>query len=163
VPNASTFSDDDDDIPSFATTAPPKEDERNPGSVAAMQQTTRMPIDVTGKEILADNWAPTIAFTDTAAVVVDLPVLFARSKADFDGITYWLVVEVNADGKKVAESRVMVNSDAIAASGPSIQVFRLFTPVSGKSGMLEVRVGKAASWAAKPTALFVRSVNYKLP
>lgn len=162
VPNSSTFNDDeDDDIPSFAT-AKPKEDERNVGSIAAIQQTTKMPLDVTGKEVLADNWSPTIAFTDTAAVVVDIPVLFARSKEDFDGVAYWLVAEVYADGKKVSESRVFVNSDAIAAKGPSVQFFRLFTPVSGTSGMLEVRIGKAASAAAKPTALFVRSVNFKL-
>ena len=163
VPNSNTFDDeDDDDMPSFVSSTKAKEDERNVGSVAAIQQTTKMPLDVTGKEVLADNWSPSIAFTDTAAVVVDIPVLFARSKEDFDGVAYWLVAEVYADGKKVSESRVFINSDAIAAKGPSVQFFRLFTPVAGSSGTLEVRIGKASSAAAKPTALFVRSVNFKL-
>lgn len=165
APAAATFKqDEEDDLPSFVTTPPPKKDdvESDPGSMRTLIQTTKMPLAVSGKEVLADNWPASVVFTDADAVVVEIPVLYGRSRAEFDGVTYFLVAEVYADGKKVSESRIMVNRDAIADKGPSIQFFRMFAPVSGSSGMLEVKVGKATSASAKPTPLFVRSVNYKL-
>ena len=120
-----------------------------------------MPLDVVGKDVLGDNWAPQVVIADKDAVVVEIPVMYARNRTEFDGVAYWLVVESFADGKKVAEQRVQVNRDAIADKGPSIQFFRLFTPVQAASGIVEVKVGKATSSSAKPTPLFTRSVNYK--
>lgn len=164
APNASTFKDDEeDDLPSFVSTPPKKEDdERTPGSMASLMQTTKMPLEVTGKDVLADNWPATVVFNDADAVVVEIPVLYARNRAEFDGVTYFLVATVYADGKKVAENRIQVNRDAIADKGPSIQFFRMFVPVAGKTGVLEVKVGKATSASAPPALLFTRSVNYKL-
>ncbi len=162
VPDANSFKEDDDDLPSFVTAAPKKEDEKAVGNMNAYLQTTRMPLEVVGREVLADNWPANIVYVDKDAVVVELPVMYARNRAEFDGIAYWLVVEGYADGKKVAESRVLVNRDAIADMGPSIQFFRLFCPVAGATGNLEIRVGKAASGAAKPTELFKRTVAFKL-
>lgn len=163
VPNANTFREEDDDLPSFVTTPPKKEeDEKAVGNMNAYLQTTRMPLEVVGREVLSDNWPANVVYVDKDAVVVDLPVMYARNRAEFDGIAYWLVVEGYADGKKVAESRMLVNRDAIADLGPSIQFFRLFCPVAGAIGNLEIRVGKAASAAAKPTELFKRAVAFKL-
>lgn len=123
---------------------------------------TKMPIDTVGKAVLGDNWAPMVVVTDQDAVVVEIPVLYSRSRAEFDGVAYWLVAEAYADGKKVSESRMQVTRDAIADKGPSIQFFRMFAPVPAASGVIEVKVGKAASSAAKPSPLFTRSVQYKL-
>lgn len=163
VPNANTFKDDDDiDIPAYTATPPPEKDERNLANIGAVGQTTKMPIEVSGLSALADNYEAKIAYVDTNSVVIDLPVLYAQNRDSFDGIAFWLVAEVYADGKKVGESRVFINSDAIAVKGPSIQFFRLFAPVAATSGALEVRVGKASSSAAKPTALFSKTLNYKL-
>ncbi len=152
------FSDTDDiDMPTFTAVAAvkPKPAETKPAGPG------KLPVDVSGKEILADNFAPTVAFTATDAVVVDIPVYYAKSRKEFDGTTYWLVAEVLADGKKVAEGRAMVSADAVAATGPSVQFFRLFAPVGAPSGVLEIAVSKVVG-TAKPALLFKRTVQYKI-
>lgn len=176
--NSSKKSDDKVDVTKFAddegfqmdVAAPPKkveEDaERDLSAYADPRQSvapnTKMPIDTVGKSVLGDNWAPMVVVTDQDAVVVEIPVLYARSRAEFDGVAYWLVAEAYSDGKKVSEARMQVTRDAIADKGPSIQFFRMFAPVPGATGVIEVKVGKAASSAAKPSPLFTRSVQYKL-
>ncbi|MFN7144688.1 MAG: hypothetical protein ACK4YP_13010 [Myxococcota bacterium] len=167
VPDAGSFSDEDDlGIPTFNTPKPAEDKEKDLSAFVdprtSVNSTTKMPIDVVGKDVLGDNWAPTIAIADKDAVVVEIPVLYARARAEFDGVAYWLVAETYADGKKVAEQRVQVTRDTIADKGPSIQFFRMFTPVSSTAGVIEVKVGKSTSAAGKPTLLFARSVTYKL-
>lgn len=160
VPTGDTFDDTDGfDIPK----APPpeakvtvKDPEKNLGSA---EGSTAMPVNTAGAKILTDNWAPTIVVADKDMVVVDMPVLYATNKKDFDGTTYWLVAEVFADGKKVAESRAQVTRDAVADKGPSVQFFRLTTPVAAASGVLEVKVSKAPQ-GGKSELLFTRSVKY---
>lgn len=170
VPDSESFHDDEDD---FDIPTTPKADavakvdpERDlggfDGAAKVLGSSSKMPIDVTGAKPLGDNWAPVVAFTDTDSVVIDLPVLYAKSKAEFDGVTYWLVAEVYADGKKVSESRVSVTRDSIADKGPSVHFFRLFAPVPAGAGVLEVKVGKAGTGAGKPELLFTRSAKYTL-
>ena len=168
VPDSGAFkSDDDIDIPTY--TAPVKvetkeEDEKDLTSFSkyGIGSATKMPMDVSGASPLKDNWAPTIVFMDADAVVLEIPVMYARKRSEFDGVAYWLVAEVVADGKKVAESRTQITRDAIADRGPSVQFFRMFAPVPSGAGVLEVRVSKAASAAGKPELLFTRTANYKL-
>jgi hypothetical protein len=171
VPDAKSFKDDDDGgMPTF--TSPPPAKPAQPDTekdlsafanpAASIKSTTKMPLDTVGKDVLGDNWGPSVVIADKDAVVVEMPVLYARSRAEFDGVAYWLVAEVSADGKKVAEQRIYVTRDAIADKGPSIQFFRMFAPVPGASGMLEITVGKAPSAAAKSVPLFKRTVTYKL-
>jgi len=168
IPDAGSFNDADDDmdIPTFTTAKPEADKEKDLSAFvdprSSVGSSTKMPLDVVGKDVLGDNWGPQIVISDADAVVVEIPVLFARDRAAFDGVAYWLVAETYADGKKVAESRMQVTRDAIADKGPSIQFFRLFTPVAAAAGVIEVKVGKASSSAAKPTLLFTRSVGYKL-
>lgn len=167
VPDAGSFKSDEDDIdiPTF-TSKKAVDKEKDLSAFVDPRSTvgssTRMPVDVVGKDVLGDNWAPSVVIADTDAVVVELPVLYARSRAEFDGVAYWLVAESYADGKKVAEQRIQVTRDAIADKGPSIQFFRMFTPVPSAAGVVEVKVGKATTSAGKPTPLFTRSVSYKL-
>jgi hypothetical protein len=166
VPDANAFTNSDDDIDiKVEPKAAPVDKEKDLSAFvdprASVGSSTRMPLDVVGKDVLGDNWAPQVVIADKDAVVVEMPVMYARSRAEFDGVAYWLVVEALADGKKVAEQRVQVTRDAIADKGPSIQFFRMFTPVPSAAGVIVVNVSKAASAAAKPTLLFTRSVNYK--
>jgi hypothetical protein len=163
-----SFSDDDDlGMPTFTVEPPkPKAEEKDLSAFTDPSKTvgasTKMPVDTVGKTVLADNWGPTVVVVDTDAVVVEMPVLYGVDRKSFDGVAYWLVAEAFADGKKVAESRVWVATDAIADKGPSVQFFRLLAPVAAQTGVIEVKVGKAASPAAKPTLLFTRSVPYKV-
>jgi hypothetical protein len=167
VPDAKSFKDEDDvDMPTFSTPAKAAVDKEKDLSAfvdprATVGATTKMPLDVVGKDVLGDNWAPQVVISDKDAVVIEMPVLYARNRAEFDGVAYWLVAEAFADGKKVGESRMMVTRDAIADKGPSVQFFRMFTPVPAAAGVIVVNVGKAASAAGKPTLLYTRSVNYK--
>jgi hypothetical protein len=127
---------------------------------AAAAPAAGLPAVTAGVKPLADNWAPSVSVSDKYAVVIDMPVLYALTKKDFDGANYWLVAEVYADGKKVAEGRTNVTREAIADKGPSVQFFRLFTPVSGASGVLEVKVSRAPT-SGKSELLFTRSVKYQ--
>ncbi|MFZ5480269.1 MAG: hypothetical protein ACOZNI_26125 [Myxococcota bacterium] len=164
--DASSFSEDDDlGIPTFSATPKPDPEKDLSAYVdprAATGSNTKMPLDVVGKAVLGDNWAPAVVIADKDAVVIEIPVLYARSRAEFDGVPYWLVAEAYADGKKVAESRMMVTRESIADKGPSVQFFRVFSPVPAASGVLEIKVGKAATGADKPSLLFTRSVSYKI-
>lgn len=168
IPDAGSFKDEDDiDIPTFTSSSAAAADKEKDLSAfvdprSTVGSSTKMPLDVVGKDVLGDNWSPQVVVADTDAVVVEIPVLYARNRAEFDGVAYWLVVESLADGKKVAESRVQITRDAIADKGPSVQFFRMFTPVPAASGVIVVNVSKASSAAAKPTLLFTRSVAYKL-
>jgi hypothetical protein len=163
--DASNFADEDDlGMPTFSAT--PKPDPKlsayaDPRAVPTPN--TKMPLDVVGKTVLGDNWAPSVVIADKDAVVVEIPVLYARARAEFDGVAYWLVSETFSDGKKVAESRMLVTRESIADKGPSVQFFRMFAPVPAATGVLEVKVSKLATTAAAaPQLLFTRSVSYKL-
>jgi len=120
-------------------------------------------LDVVGKTPLGDNYEPVIVAYDRDSVVVELPVLLGRSRADFDGIAYCIVAEVFADGNKVSEARQQVTSASLAEFGPSFAFIKMLAPVTAKSGKLEVRLSKASNMSAQPTQLFSRSVGYQLP
>lgn len=158
VPDASAFNDEGDDIEIAAPVKiePPKPVEVPKGP------STRLPVDLNGKTVLADNWAPTIVATDVDAVLLEVPVLYASNGTGFDGTAYWLVAEVYADGKKITESRTQVSKESVSPKGASVQFFRLFAPVAAPTGVLEVRVSKLPTAAPKPSLLFVRTVNYTL-
>lgn len=168
VPDATSFRDEDDmDIPTFTSPSKQAADKEKDLSAfvdprSTVGSSTKMPLDVVGKDVLGDNWSPQVVVADGDAVVIEIPVLYARNRGEFDGVAYWLVAESFADGKKVAESRIQITRDAIADKGPSVQFFRMFTPVPAASGVIVVNVSKATSAASKPTLLFTRSVAYKL-
>lgn len=161
VPNASAFNDEDDDI---KIAAPVKVEPKPVAPPAPKGPPTRLPLDLNGKTVLADNWAPMVVASDVDSVVVEVPVLYASNGTGFDGTAYWLVAEAFQDGRKVAESRTWVAKESVSAKGPSVEFFRLFAPVAGGSGVLELRVSKLPTTAgAKSSLLFVRTVNFALP
>lgn len=154
--DAKAFTDDSEiDMPTFQ--APPKV---APVKAASASGPGALPYDLAGKAALADDFAPAIAYVTPTAVVVDLPVVIATDASAFDGVTYWLVLEASADGKKVSETRVQVTRDALAEGAPSVALLRTFVPVGAAMGLIELRVGKATSPAAKPTPVLTRSVPY---
>ena len=163
VPTGDAFGDEEGfEIPK----APPpeakvvvKDPERDLGAPGG---STAMPVNTAGAKLLSDNWAPTVVVADQDVVVVEMPVLYGTSKKDFDGTAYWLIAEVYADGKKVAESRANITRDALGDKGPSVQFFRLTAPVAAASGVLEVKVSKSPQ-GGKNELLFTRSVKYTVP
>lgn len=167
VPSSDSFHDDEEIEIAAAPPPKPKADagERDlsgfDGKLTTISN-SKLPVETNGATVLGDNWGPTVAFTAETAVVIDMPVLYAKSKAEFDGVAYWLVAEAYADGKKVAEARVNVTRDSIAETGASVQFFRVYVPVAAKTGMIEMKVGKASAGAAKADPLFTRSVKYTI-
>lgn len=158
MPDGNSFKDDDElNIPQ----APPPEAKVIVKPPPEAEPGGGMPLLTADQKPLNDNWAPAIVITQKDAVVIEMPVLYGLNKKEFDGVAFWLVAEVWADGKKVAESRTNVTRDSIADKGPSIQFFRMFTPVAAPSGVLEVKVSKVVS-TGKPELLFTRSVKYAL-
>ena len=73
-------------------------------------------LSVVGKTPLQDNYLPKVVATDRDSIVVELPVLLGRARADFGGEPYWLVAGVYVDGVKVAESRQYVTASSLAAA-----------------------------------------------
>ncbi len=157
--------DDPDDDPLGELDGIPEKEAPKPTSSgsAAAAPPPGIQLDVVGKTPLADNYEPAIVAYDRDSVVVELPVLLGRSRADFDGIAYCIVAEVFADGNKVAEARQQVTSASLAEFGPSFAFIKMLAPVTAKSGKLEVRLSKASNMSAQPTQLFSRSVSYQLP
>lgn len=159
VPDASAFNSGDDD--GFSIAAPIKVEPPAPKPAAAAGP-SRLNLDVNGKAALADNWSPSVVFTTTDSVVVELPVLYAINGTGFDGNAYWLLAEVYSDGTKLGEQRVQIMKEGVSAKGPSVQFFRLFTPVAAPTGVLELKVSRIASGSSKASLLFTRSVSYTL-
>lgn len=166
VPNSDAFKEEDGfEIPITLSEEQLAAEAKVAAAVAAQREaekaaSTAMPVNTAGAKPLADNWAPSVVVSDRDAVVVDMPVLYALTKKDFDGTAYWLVAEVFADGKKVAEARTNVTKDAVADKGPSVQFFRLFAPVGASAGVLEVKVSRTPQ-GGKSELLFTRSVKYQ--
>lgn len=120
-------------------------------------------LEVVGKTPLADNYPARIVATDRDAVVVELPVLLGRSRADFTGKGYWIVAEVLVDGKKSVETRQQVTAASLAEFGPTFMFVKLLAPVPAKTGNVEIKVSRLDTPTAAPKALFSRTVEYKLP
>jgi hypothetical protein len=132
-----------------------------PARAAAEGPARGLGVDVAGKQPLADNFPIRVVSTDMGSVVLELPVLVSRSPDDVGAQEFWVVGEVLVDGKKVTETRALVNLGAVAELGPSVVWLKAFAPVGNPSGQLAVRVSKALG-AGAPAVLFTRSGTYKL-
>ncbi len=122
----------------------------------------RLPYSLAGKAPLGDNYAATVVFSERDAVVVELPVLVARSPADFSGGDFWLVGEALQGGAVVAASRSWVGTGSLAQAGPTLAFVKMLVPVSAAAGDLEIRVSRLGEGESTPTVLFSRSVTYQL-
>ncbi len=122
----------------------------------------RLPYSLAGKAPLGDNYEATVVFAERDAVVIELPVLVARSPADFSGGDFWLVGEALQGGVVVAASRSWVSADSLAQAGPTLAFVKMLVPVSSTAGDLVIRMSRLADGQATPTVLFSRSVSYQL-
>lgn len=100
-----------------------------------------------------------VVFSNADSIVVELPVLLARTPADVDG-DFWLVGEVFVEGKKVAETRQFVSASGLAQLGPTTAFLKLQAPVSAPVGQVEMKVSQVTSAGTKP--LFTQQVKYRL-
>ncbi|MCB9759773.1 MAG: hypothetical protein H6739_08010 [Alphaproteobacteria bacterium] len=167
----SSYDAEDEEFSDFKLAAPPPpadtdvepvEIERGQARIGT-SKATKLPYDIVGKDALADNYPAQVVHVDRDAVVVELPVLITREASAFDGVGYWLVTELYADGMKLTESRTQISRAAIAQSGPTLVFVKLLAPVPSPTGTLELRVGRATSGAGKPQSLFTRTVDYAVP
>lgn len=120
-------------------------------------------LDLSGKLPLADNFPARIVSHDIDSVVVELPVLVARGGTDFNGESYWLDASFYVAGTKVAETRELVSSTAVAPLGPTVAWLKSSVPVPNARGRIEVHVSQVPySGDADPKPLFTKVVNYAL-
>lgn len=153
---ATKFQEEDDIVIPIEKPKPPEPAKAAPPAGPARS----LGLDLSSAKPFGDNWAPTLSVVEKDAVVVDMPVLYGSGKASYAGKDAWLIAEVWSDGKKLTESRVYVTKDAIADQAASVQFFRLYSPTTADSGVLEVKVSRLVSGATKNELLFTRSVSY---
>ena len=119
-------------------------------------------LGITGKAPLADNYPIKVVNKELDAVVIELPVLLAPTRADFKEADFWLIAEISANGKAVSETRQKISASGIAEEGPSFYWVKALVPVGAPEGSVEVKVSRAAADGSAPAVLFTRKGDYKL-
>ena len=146
----STYSEEEDEFDDFAL------------KPQAPKVAPRLPFSLAGKAPLADNYNAQVVFAERDAVVVELPVLVARSPADFQGGDFWVIGEALFNGVVLAHSRQQVTAESLAQAGPTLAFIKLLVPVTATSGELELRVSQLESGSSSPSPLFSKSVRYQI-
>lgn len=118
-------------------------------------------IDVAGKQPLSDNYPLEVVAVDRDAVVVELPVLLARSRVEVE--TGFLVyAEVYVGDERVTEVRQVVEESSVAEFGPSFAFLKLLAPVVEPQGQIKVKVFRADLDGGNREELFTRITPYAL-
>jgi len=118
-------------------------------------------LDVAGKSPLADNYALNVVAIDRDAVVVELPVLVASSRASVT-TGFQLIGEVYVGTTKVGEVRQVVMPTSLAEFGPSFAFLKVSAPVVEKAGEVKIVVKEAAMDGSAAKELFTRVTPYQL-
>lgn len=121
----------------------------------------RLSLKTSDKDPLSGAFPAGVVAVDVDAVVVELPVLVARSGSDFDGGDFWLVAEIEVGGKKVGESRQLVTKAGVADLGPTVVWMKQHVPVVEAKGDVTVKVSRIDG-EDPPSALFTKKAPYKL-
>lgn len=133
------------------------------GSAPAGKPKSAMPgpitLDVAGKEPLKDNYAISVVAVDRDAVVVELPVLVARSRGTQ---SFQLIAEIWVGGAKVNEVRSMVSPASLAEYGPSFVFLKVLAPVTAPTGDVKIVVKQAKVDGTGAVELFSRATAYSL-
>jgi hypothetical protein len=119
-------------------------------------------LDVAGKQPLADNYPLTVLNVDRDAVVVELPILLARSRVAIDK-PFSITVEVSADDTRVSRVTQIIDPESLAEFGPTFAFMKIMAPVLEKDGRITVKVSRANPDGSQPVELFTRSTPYALP
>jgi hypothetical protein len=118
-------------------------------------------LEVAGKTPLADNYSLDVTAIDRDAVVIELPVLVAKSRVGME-TAFQLQAEVFAGDVKVAEVRQTVEKASLAEFGPSFVFLKVLAPVIEREGQIKVVVKKAAQDGSGAVPLFTRTTPYAL-
>jgi len=118
-------------------------------------------LEVAGKSILADNYPLSVIAVDRDAVVIELPVLVAKSRIGLEG-AFQLQADVYAGDIKVAQVRQTVEKASLAEFGPSFVFLKVLAPVIEREGQIKIVVKKAGADGRGATELFSRTTPYAL-
>ena len=119
-----------------------------------------LPYSVVGRKPLVDNYGATVVFVDRDSVVVEMPVLVARNPGDFSA-DFWIIGQVQIDGKTVGEIQQFITSTSLAQAGPTVAFLKLLVPVETNKGELTVNVIKSADGETREV-LFSNVTSYQL-
>ena len=118
-------------------------------------------LDVAGKNPLQDNYALSVLAVERDAILVELPVLVARSRIGLEQ-EFLLQAEFMAGGIKVGQIQTMVTKASLAEFGPSFAFLQFLAPVIETQGKIEVIVKQLSLDGSSSTELFRRVTPYKL-
>ena len=118
-----------------------------------------LPID--GKLPLMDNYPLQVVAKDLDAIVVELPVLIAQSRSDFEQ-EFWLVTEIRVNGERVGETRQLVTAESLSDLAASFTWVKAFVPVSESRGTVEFRVDREDPETGEAQPQFTASTSYEL-
>jgi hypothetical protein len=166
-PSAGSLDEDDEEFEEDEEPPPSLGDFEEPQAkkatapTAAPQMPGPVDLDVAGKEPLKDNYALSVVSIDRDSVVVELPVLVARSRAGNDK-PFLLIGELFVGESKVSEVRQLVQPSGLAEFGPSFAWMKVLAPVVEKRGEVKLVVKKANADGSSASPLFTRVTPYQL-
>ena len=118
-------------------------------------------LDTEGKTPLAGNYPLQIISKDLDAIVVELPVLLAQARSDFQA-DFWVIAEVRVNGNRIGESRQWVTSASLSDLGASFAWIKMFVPVAEAQGTVEIVVKREGADSEEAAPLFSASVAYEM-
>ncbi|MBN2798702.1 MAG: hypothetical protein JXX28_06085 [Deltaproteobacteria bacterium] len=118
-------------------------------------------LEVAGKTPFADNYPLTVVAVDRDAVVVEIPVMVARSRVEVaEGFAVKAVFYIGETAITQVEQRV--EAQAAAEFGPTFVFLKAMVPVVERQGEVRVEVSKAPLSGAPPAPLFSQKASYSL-
>jgi len=146
------------DVPEDEFGFPEEEEEED---IRGREEDRGITLSTEGKLPLMDNYPARVVAKDLDAIVVELPILVATARSDFQS-DFWVVVEIRVNGNRVGESRQLVTADSLSDLGASFAWFKVFVPVSEARGTVEFRVDREDPETAEVVPQFSTSTNYEL-
>ena len=136
-----------------------KVEKKKASSPAAMPGPIKL--QVNGKDAWADNYPLSLLAVDRDAVVVELPVLVAKSRVGNDD-GFALVAEAWVGKTKTASVVQTFTPASLAEFGPTFAFVKMVVPVVENKGEVKVVIHKAAKDGSGATEVFARTTPYAL-
>ena len=118
-------------------------------------------LETEGKRPLAGNYPLQILSKDLDAIVVELPILVAQARSDFQA-DFWITAEVRVNGNQIGESRQLVNAASLSDLAASFAWIKMFVPVAEAQGTVEFVVKRLDAESEESETLFSVSSAYQL-
>lgn len=129
-------------------------------AVQAPQRIGAISLDVAGMTPLVGNYPIDIVNIDRDSVVIELPVLVARSRYELQS-PFTLAFDVVANEVLVAQMKQDITAAALAEYGPSFCFAKIMVPVTEGIGDISVTVSKVDE-AGASVELFTTVTPYAL-